>query len=112
MNISLNIIGVVSLLLAPLAALHAADTPKIAALPQPTATALPTGFGAEVNPTGQPIGGGAGYTAGPKRGDATRHVHTLDELKQALADAKAGDVIWIGAYAWHLIYIAEVLTRE
>ena len=90
----------------------AGDAQKVPALPNQTANDLPSGFGAEVNPTGQPIGGGAGYTAGPKRGDATRHVHTLDDLKQALADAKAGDVIWIGAYAWHLIYIAEVLTRE
>ena len=76
-----------ALLLAPLAALHAGDAQND--------QSLPSGFGAEVNPTGQPIGGGAGYTAGPKRGDATRQVRTLDELKKTLADAKAGEVVWI-----------------
>ncbi len=69
------------LLIASVSSLHAAD--------------VPAGFGAEVNPTGQPIGGGAGYTAGPKREDAQHRVHSLDELKQALATATAGEVVWI-----------------
>lgn len=55
----------------------------------------PAGFGAEANPTGQPIGGGAGYTAGPRRADAAAHVRSLEELKQALKVARAGAVVWI-----------------
>ena len=86
---------IIALLLAPLAALNAADNLKIAAVQHQTASVLPAGFGAEINPTGPPIGGGAGYTAGPQRSDAMRHVRTLEELKQALAKAAAGEVIWI-----------------
>jgi hypothetical protein len=70
-----------ALLLAPPAVVHTAE--------------LSAGFGAEANPTGQPIGGGAGYTAGPKRDAAQQHVRSLDELRQSLAKAKAGDVVWI-----------------
>ncbi|MFA6545968.1 MAG: right-handed parallel beta-helix repeat-containing protein [Limisphaerales bacterium] len=84
-----------ALLLAPLANLHSVENPKVSAVLNQAASALPAGFGAEVNPTGQPIGGGAGYTAGPRRSDATRQVRTLAELKQSLAAAKAGEVVWI-----------------
>ena len=52
-------------------------------------------FGAEANPTGQPIGGGAGYTAGPQAAQATRRVNSLDSLQQAFATARAGEIVWI-----------------
>lgn len=52
-------------------------------------------FGAEANPTGQPIGGGAGYSAGPKQTDARFHAGTLDELMASLKQAQSGDLIWI-----------------
>ncbi|MBM3890089.1 MAG: hypothetical protein FJ388_13320 [Verrucomicrobia bacterium] len=70
-----------ALLLAPLVALHAAETNSV--------------FGAEANPTGQPIGGGTGYSAGPKPDAAKYRVRTLDELKSALGKAAAGDVVWV-----------------
>jgi hypothetical protein len=52
-------------------------------------------FGAEANPTGQPIGGGAGYTAGPQREQAQFYSRTLTELQDALKNAKAGELVWI-----------------
>lgn len=52
-------------------------------------------FGAGANPTKQPIGGGAGYTAGPRRAEARYHVRSLVELRQALAESKPGDTVWI-----------------
>lgn len=52
-------------------------------------------FGAEANPTGQPVGGGAGYSAGPKPADARFQVGTLDELITSLKQAQSGDLIWI-----------------
>lgn len=52
-------------------------------------------FGAEANPTGQPIGGGLGYTAGPKLAPSARQVDSLASIQQALAMAKPGEVIWI-----------------
>lgn len=55
----------------------------------------PDGFGAEANPTGQPIGGGAGYTAASGREQAQFHAGTLTELQDALRNARAGEVVWI-----------------
>ncbi len=54
-------------------------------------------YGAESNPTGNPIGGGAGYsdiyTQNDPRVDYV--VRTLAELRSALSTATAGDVIFI-----------------
>ncbi len=61
---------VTALLLAALAALPAAE--------------LAVTSGAEANPTGQPIGGGRGYTAGPKPSEADFRVDSLESLQRAL----------------------------
>jgi len=50
-------------------------------------------FGAEDNPTGNPIGGGPGYTDTLARGDFT--VRAPGELRDALAKAQAGQIIFI-----------------
>jgi hypothetical protein len=50
-------------------------------------------FGAEPNPTGNPIGGGVGYGRGLTKRDF--HVRTLDELLAALKKAKAGQVVYV-----------------
>jgi len=50
-------------------------------------------FGCEANPTGNPIGGGEGYSDIRTTGDFT--VKTKEELLQALKDAKAGQIIFI-----------------
>jgi hypothetical protein len=50
-------------------------------------------FGCEANPTGDPIGGGAGYRDIKTKGDFT--VNTLAELLDALKQAKAGQTIFI-----------------
>ncbi len=54
-------------------------------------------FGAEANPTGNPIGGGSGYhdiiTSGDSR--ITYTVTTKDELLAALQHAGAGDVVYL-----------------
>jgi hypothetical protein len=50
-------------------------------------------FGAEPNPTGDPIGGGNGYRQVVAQGDY--HVKTLGELVAALEKAKAGQVVYI-----------------
>ena len=50
-------------------------------------------FGAESNPTGNPIGGVEGYTDVLTRGDCT--VRTLDELREALKKATAGQVVFV-----------------
>ena len=50
-------------------------------------------FGCEANPTGNPIGGGAGYKLILTRGDFT--VKTKDELLAALKAAKPGQVIFL-----------------
>jgi hypothetical protein len=58
-------------------------------------------FGAESNPTGNPIGGGTGYQPVYTQTDArvTYIVETRDEFIRALADVKAGEVIYIPEYA-------------
>jgi len=50
-------------------------------------------FGCEANPTGNPIGGGEGYSDIKTTGDFI--VKTKEELLQALKDAKPGQVIFI-----------------
>ncbi|MDP6354781.1 MAG: right-handed parallel beta-helix repeat-containing protein [Planctomycetota bacterium] len=50
-------------------------------------------FGAEPNPTGDPVGGGVGYGRGIKKRDF--HVRTLDELLAAIKKAKAGQVVYV-----------------
>ena len=50
-------------------------------------------FGAEHNPTGNPIGGGEGYNDIIAEGDYT--VRTLDELRAALGEAKERQVVFI-----------------
>ena len=50
-------------------------------------------FGAEHNPTGNPVGGGEGYSDILTRGDYT--VRALDGLREALAKAKAGQVVFV-----------------
>lgn len=55
----------------------------------------PETFGAEHNPTGNPIGGGDGYTDGFSRGH--RSVRGYDELARALDEAVAGDVVFVPA---------------
>ncbi len=50
-------------------------------------------FGCEANPTGNPIGGGEGYTDIFTSGDFT--VTTKEELLAALKNAKAGQVIFV-----------------
>jgi len=48
-------------------------------------------FGAECNPTGDPIGGGKGYRR--VVGDAQFRVRTANELLAALQEATAGQVV-------------------
>jgi hypothetical protein len=55
------------------------------------------GFGAEVNPTGDPIGGGKGYRQLIVRCDYV--VKTLEELLAALKEAKSGQVLYVSDYA-------------
>ena len=50
-------------------------------------------FGCEANPTGNPIGGGAGYSDIKTTGDYI--VKTKEELLEALSKAKAGEVVFI-----------------
>ena len=51
------------------------------------------GYGAEANPTGNPIGGGVGYSSIITSGDYT--VRTREELLAALKSAQSGQVIYI-----------------
>ncbi len=53
----------------------------------------PTHYGAEANPTGDPIGGGAGYRDILTSGDYT--VGTRQELLDALEQAKEGQVVYV-----------------
>ena len=54
-------------------------------------------YGADANKTGQPIGGGEGYTGGIERKDSQIKftVSTSAELVKALSLAQAGEIIWI-----------------
>jgi hypothetical protein len=53
----------------------------------------PETFGAECNPTGNPIGGGEGYRRVPEKGDF--RVGTPGELLDALGKAAAGQVVYV-----------------
>jgi hypothetical protein len=58
-------------------------------------TALPA-YGADANPTGNPIGGGVGYTHYYSASDLNAiTVTTVSALTTALASATSGDIIWI-----------------
>ena len=50
-------------------------------------------FGADPNPTGNPIGGGRGYSEAFPEGD--RIVRTYEDLARSLADAVAGEVVFV-----------------
>ncbi len=52
-------------------------------------------YGAEANPTGDPIGGGVGYSRIVTSGDYT--VRTKEELVAALNQAQAGEVVYVAA---------------
>ncbi|MCE5230203.1 fibronectin type III domain-containing protein [bacterium] len=52
-------------------------------------------WGAEVNVTGEPMGGGLGYSKMIKREQATAVVKNADEFFKALASAKPGDVVYV-----------------
>lgn len=61
--------------------------------PQPTEVDLSTLYGAEANPTGSPIGGGAGYQQIVTEGDFS--VTDKASLLSALQNATAGQVIYL-----------------
>jgi hypothetical protein len=52
-------------------------------------------IGAEWNPTGNPIGGGPGYSDTVRHQDADYYVLTRDQLLNSLSSAGAGDIIYI-----------------
>jgi hypothetical protein len=56
-----------------------------------------TQYGADANPTGNPIGGGYGYVSphGYSQATADYVVTTVSQLSTALASATSGQVIWI-----------------
>ncbi len=74
-------------------------TPTATATPRPTQTPAPTPgnnvYGADANPTGNPIGGGDGYTNIVSRSSADFIVDTKSELLSALQSARSGDVVYI-----------------
>ncbi|WP_332450731.1 carbohydrate-binding protein, partial [Methanoculleus sp.] len=74
-------------------------TPTVTATPEPTQTPTPAPsdnvYGADANPTGNPIGGGSGYNSGVSRNDADFFVDTQSELLSALQSARSGDIIWV-----------------
>ncbi|NMA09933.1 MAG: carbohydrate-binding protein [Methanomicrobiales archaeon] len=75
-------------------------TPTATATPKPTQTPVPTPgdkYGAGANPTGNPIGGGDGYTDIISRNDPRVKfiVDTRSELLSALQSARSGDVIYV-----------------
>ncbi len=74
-------------------------TPTATATPRPTQTPVPTpgknDYGADANPTGNPIGGGNGYTKIVSRSNADFIVDTTNELVSALNSAQSGDIIWV-----------------
>lgn len=56
---------------------------------------IPGGYGAGVNPTGDPIGGGEGYSRMVTSASADRVVRTGAELLSALSGASSGDVVYV-----------------
>jgi len=61
--------------------------------PERRAAAAEETFGCEVNPTGDPIGGGPGYRRIVAR--SASQVQTAEQLMAALAKAKAGDIVYV-----------------
>ncbi len=56
----------------------------------------PSAYGAGANPSGSPVGGGAGYNRyWDPSGNNAFIVATPSELSQALRGAEAGDIVWI-----------------
>jgi len=76
-------------------------TPTVTPTPTPTKTPTPTPtpgqnvYGADANPTGNPIGGGDGYKNTVSRSSAKFIVDTKSELLSALQSARSGDVIYV-----------------
>lgn len=56
----------------------------------------PATIGCEVNVTGEPMGGGAGYSQMIKREQATKIVANTNDFLDALKTARPGDIIYIG----------------
>ncbi len=56
---------------------------------------IPGGYGAGVNPTGDPIGGGEGYSRMVTSGMADYVVSTGSGLLDALSRARSGDVVYV-----------------
>ena len=56
---------------------------------------IPSGYGAGVNPTGNTIGGGAGYSHIVSRSSAQYVVSTRIALLDALSDASSGDIVYV-----------------
>ena len=65
-----------------------ADDPAQAGMDDPS-------HGAESNPTGEPIGGGTGYSRILKPGDGAAVVRTAEQFLGALKEAAAGAVIYV-----------------
>jgi hypothetical protein len=63
--------------------------------PLTSATTPPPEYGADPFPGGHPLGGGAGYSAGPAREQAAHRANSFESLQQALALAKPREVVWI-----------------
>ncbi|WP_292366544.1 CARDB domain-containing protein [Methanoculleus sp. UBA208] len=72
-----------------------APTPTPTRTPTPTPTPGQTTYGADANPTGNPIGGGDGYKNIVSRSNADFIVDTTSELVSALGSAQSGDIIWV-----------------
>ena len=70
------------------------STTLVAGIPPASAEAT---YGCEANPTGNPIGGGDGYSDIYLSGDF--HVTSRQELTAALAAAEPGQVVFIPAGA-------------
>jgi hypothetical protein len=70
-------------------------TPSPTVTPTPTPTPSQNVYGADANPTGNPIGGGSGYTHIVSRSSAKYIVDTTSELVSAISSARSGDIIWV-----------------
>ena len=62
---------------------------------------IATLYGAEANPTGNPVGGGDGYTEIISRNDPRVKyiVDTQNELRSALQNAQSGEIVYVEGYA-------------
>jgi hypothetical protein len=64
-------------------------------IPARAASTVTTEFGAGANPTGNPIGGGAGYSRIIDPSEAYRVVSTKSQLLSALASAASGQIVYV-----------------